>query len=335
MQMTITKLPNGPASIPVSAPALPPAIAPGDVGPSAGRASNDSNNNAEPGAPSPENYGSGNQNSIWHFNDYLVPAVLMKTFPYRASGWWLHQHQDGSWWICTASLIKRSLLVTAGHCVYEQGKGWIKDGYFYPGATGMNGGTQVKPYGYARLYQAWTWTAWVNGAALGTGQDVGVVVLKNRAGTKIEMGTYTGYYGFCYLNCLQNYWFLSQLGYPVNYYSANSMTQSQHLVAKGTVWASWATGDHAWGSGMEGGSSGGPGVSNIGDISDTAADPGQYTYRNIIFNPTSWGYSGGTYKVQGGSALSSGGGTDGFKPLYNAACQSSRTLHGTGSCDLL
>jgi V8-like Glu-specific endopeptidase len=279
----------------------------------------------------PRNYGSGNQNTIYHYSDYLVSTKLAKTFPYRATGFFLFK-QLGNWYYCTGSLISPSILLVAGHCVHSgnnSATGWDTEGYYYPAALNMNGGgTPVTPYGFASAYTFWTWSAWYSSGAIDQGYDVGLVVLNNRDGKTREIGSYTGWLGFCISNCLQSYWFLSQLGYPGNYYGGNNMTEGQHLYASDGR-------DYLWGSGMRGGSSGGPHIANIGELSDSAADQGQWPYRNIVFAPTSWGYISEAPKLQGASTLTGPGNTFSFKNLFNPACSQSQTLHGTASCSLL
>jgi hypothetical protein len=85
---------------------------------------------------------------------------------------------------------------------------------------------------------------------------------------------------------------------------------------------------------MQGGSSGGPHVSNIGSLLDSSTDKGQYASRNLIFAVTSWGYIDKTMKIQGASPLSGPGNINNFKALYNSACTNARAAHGTGSCTL-
>jgi len=332
---------NGPSRIPVAGAPLPaPATVAGDRGPADGAGRMDDGGGSgvgRQGGQAPQNYGSGNLNTIFHYNDYLIPRILLKTFPYRATGFFLFQ-QNGGWFICSAALISNSILLTAGHCVHSgnnSASGWNTDGYYYPGSENENGGgTPYEPYGWAQASSFATWTCWFANGDLDQGCDVGVVVLKKANGTTKEMGKLTGWYGFCVLNCRQNFWFFTQLGYPGNYYGANQMTTSQHLATPSTNNPlGGGTGlDYIWGSGMRGGSSGGPHVSNIGDISDSASDPGQWTFRNIIFHTTSWGYISEAWKIQGGSPLSQAGGTNGFKPLYNLACNGARALHGRRSC---
>lgn len=303
-----------------------PVIKPGEHGPS----DNDVTGLPVPNKDdtvSPRNYGTGNLSTVYHYSDSLIDTKLRKTYPTRATGYFLFQ-QGGSWHYCSGSLIAKSLVLVAGHCVYNKGVGWNTAGYFYPSASNMNSGTPITPYGSASAYTYWTWTAWASSGALDQGNDTGIVVLNTRDGDPRktwEMGRFTGSYGVCLKNCLQPYWSLTQLGYPSNYYDGNYMTKGEHLYVSDSR-------DYVWGSGMRGGSSGGPQVANLGSLIDSAANLGQWSYRNIVFATTSWGYDDSQYKIQGGSPLSGPGNTLNFGDLYNAACTDSKYLHGDKSC---
>ncbi|WP_161957201.1 trypsin-like serine peptidase [Aestuariivirga litoralis] len=274
----------------------------------------------------PQNYGSGGVGNINHYSDNLVPLNVTPTFPYRTVGWFTFIAYDNNSYRCSATLISKSILLIAGHCIHDGGGGspyYIKSGTFYPAYAN---GTQ--PYGYATANYVITTSGWYNTGSLDQGYDVGLVVLNKRAGTTVEMGNYTGWLGFCYLNCLQSYWQLTQLGYPGNYYSGQYMTMGQHIEYSDSK-------DYRAGSGMQGGSSGGPHIANLGDLSDSSTSKGSYPWRNIAFAATSWGYIDQAVKIQGYSSTSGPANANNFKGLYNAACTRARTIHGTGSCNLL
>jgi V8-like Glu-specific endopeptidase len=291
---------------------------------------------ALPAERAPSNYGNNpfggggtNLNTIYHYTDKLVDLDLLDNFPIRAIGHFAFVNSGGSF-RCTAALIAPSILVTAGHCLHDGGNGaagYNTSGYFVPV---RNPGSQPSgPYGYATANWIIVTSGWYNTGSLDGGYDVGIVVLNKRAGTTTEIGRYTGWFGFCYLNCLQPYWYLTQYGYPGNYYSGLYLYEGQHLETNRT------NHDYYHGSGAQGGSSGGPHVANVGSISDSSANKGNYQGRNIIFAVTSWGYISDIYKIQGASPLSGPGNINNIKAYYNAACNRSRTIHGTSSCNLL
>lgn len=270
----------------------------------------------------PQNYGQGNLNTIFHYNDYFEQSY--NVYPYRAAGYFLFRASDGNWYHCTASLINRSILVTAGHCIHDGGNqaaGWIQAGIFYPARAGNSA-----PYGAVYASHLVTTNGWYNTGSITQGYDVGIVVLhKANAYPGQQIGNVVGWLGFCYRWCLQEYWFMTQLGYPGNYYNGIWMTTSQHVEMSDSK-------DYQYGTGMRGGSSGGPHISNIGSIVDNSTSLGQFTPRNIVMAVTSWGYVSHVWKVQGASSLSGPGNSNNFRGMYNWACNISRALHGAGSC---
>mmetsp|Transcript_38889 Transcript_38889/g.62992 ORF Transcript_38889/g.62992 Transcript_38889/m.62992 type:complete len:169 (+) Transcript_38889:3-509(+) len=147
--------------------------------------------------------------------------------------------------------------------------------------------------------------------------DIAVVELfPNSAGQRA--GDIAGYFGFCATNCAS---FFSatgqqmiQLGYPAGYEAARRMTRSNKQVVRTAT-------DYRGGSGMNGGSSGGPWIVNFGypAPADTTGNLGLYSARNIIFAVTSWGFTNAAVKVQGAVPL----GTAVFKSIYNAICSTS------------
>lgn len=302
-----------------------PAIRSGAVG--SGKASNEkfaptTTDEAAEASP-PPNYGKNNANSIYQFTDMKLPGNLAQAYPYRAAGYFYFQARDKKWYYCSGSLISNSILVVAGHCVHDGGngnKGWIKKGYFYPAKKDKS-----YPFGRAAAVEVYTTEGWFKKGKLDQGYDVGIVVLGNRQGTGKEIGKYTGYLGFCYKNCLKHYWFLSQLGYPHNYYDGEQMSIGQHLGRSDSR-------DIRVGSGMQGGSSGGPHIVNLGALSNSADDKGGYTTRNVVYAVTSWGYTNESQMIQGASTLSGPSNSNGFEELFNEACAKARQLHGSASC---
>lgn len=279
------------------------------------------------GSITPRNFGTPNLNTIYHYSDRL--AELPGRWPQRATGMFVFQAANGLSYRCSGALISRSILLVAGHCVHEgngSNAGWIRSGAFYPAYTDG----PVAEYGRATAAKVYTTGGWFAAGGLDQGYDIGLVLLRKSVVQRVqlEVGLRTGYYGFCYLNCLQNYWSLTQLGYPANYYGGRFMTQSNHLYNSDGR-------DYVFGSGMTGGSSGGPHIANIGAIADSSPNGGGYPYRNIVFAATSWGYVDPSIKVQGASSTSGPNNANDFRGLYNLACNDARALHGPTSCTLL
>lgn len=278
-------------------------------------------------AITPFDYGRNNLVTVYHYTDRVLHAALNDEYPYRTVGWLRFIAADGGSYRCTAQLIGRSIGITAGHCVHDggtKGAGWITEGTFAPAY--MDG---TEPYGATEVYWVNTTAGWYETGVLDQGYDVGIFVLRRRMGTGSELGAFTGYAGFCVANCLQRYWHLTQLGYPANYYNGQRMIEGEHLeLSDGR--------DYVYGSGMQGGSSGGGHFSNLGEL-DTYSDGslGYAAARNVIYAVTSWGYSDTAMKVQGASSLSGPDNANDFKELYNSACRLSRTRNGPRSCTVL
>lgn len=340
MQRALPRLPREVfRAAPPFMPAQPPETVAGYGGPSA-TSRKPGNRPVETAPPeedpfgagtAPQNYGAGNLNSLYHYSDRLVDAELDDNPPWRWAGRFTFVTATGETRYCSSALIARSILVTAGHCVHQGGdlpgrtkdKGWNKSGVYTP--VFRNGTAR---FGSATAAQFFTTSGWYNTGGIDEGYDVGLVVLNKRTGTAREIGVDTGFFGFCHTNCLQPYLALSQLGYPSNYYAGTQMTQSEHLERSDTR-------DLLFGTGMRGGSSGGPHIVNLGLLTDSARDKGQLVVRNSIYAVTSWGYISEGPKIQGASSLSGPGNANNFKALFNQACTKSRALHGAASCTLL
>lgn len=286
---------------------------------------------------SPQNYGQGNLNSIFHYNDYLQFPAPVYYEPYRSAGKLFFTFNGTSWFSCTAALIDRAILVTAGHCVHQGGNGadgFIQQGYFVPSYRSQDGASQR--YGRCDILRTSTTTGWANEGNIQNGYDVATALCGRThsarwgAFNRYLMGGRMGHFGFCFENCRMQYQFLTQIGYPGNYYGGGAMTVGQHLETTAT-----GTDDYIHGSGMRGGSSGGPHVSNIGVIYDTSTSQGQLTTRNVIYAVTSWGYTSHDFKIQGASPLSGVNNANNFRVMFNQMCWGSRHTYGAWSCNPL
>jgi hypothetical protein len=196
---------------------------------------------------------------------------LSTTYPYRTVG-----KLTFSAGYCSASLIRRSVIVTAAHCIQNFGTGAnIFSGFqFRPGHYGAVGATaaQIAPYG------TWNWASlvrpasWANGTDVGTGaardNDLAVIALgKNAAGQFV--GDLVGYMSYGWNNYSfvtssktgnQHTAAVSTLGYPALMDAGRIMQRTDGpsyttvLGGAGQLWQ---------GSNFTGGSSGGPWVVNF------------------------------------------------------------------------
>lgn len=238
-------------------------------------------------------------------------------YPYRATGK-LYFNIGASTYMCSASLIKKGVILTAAHCVANYGQKQFYTNWQYIPAL-YNG---TRPYGTWSTSVAWVMSNYYNGtdSCYQTGvicrNDVAVLRVVPQSG--VYPGTYTGWLGYGY-----NGWGfsggkaqISQLGYPASHDSGLLMqrTDSQGFV-------STMVSNTVWGSRQTGGSSGGPEVLNLGPgaVLSGGISYGTAPNRNIAVGVTSWGYTNQAVKQQGASAFTSSN----IVPLVNAACAGS------------
>jgi hypothetical protein len=252
-------------------------------------------------------------------NPLLVPVASR---PYRYSGK-LWMRFGSSWFVCSASLIKKGVLATAAHCVHNYGQGqagFANEVRFHPAnyVSNVNGGG---PYGY---YTASTWripTPYFNGTdtcqsgAIGVvcNNDIATVVLAPKngvyAGTAVGGWNGYGWNGYSYIASpvFGNHTVaqITQLGYPV---AIDGGAQMQRNDSYGKYIAlTGANGKQLrntqLGSAMTGGSSGGPWMVNFGTrpTTSSSASLGNASNSNIIVGVTSWGYTAVGTNVQGAS----------------------------------
>jgi V8-like Glu-specific endopeptidase len=322
-------LPGAPSSLAVTAQAdminaLTSQAAVSEPGHAPGRKGNGKSQPLELGAPeaaassgvTPQEFGTGNEPFNTARAD-LSPTATNKTYPYRASGkLFFTIPGDTRTWMCSASLIKRGVVVTAAHCVANFGQSQFYTNWqFVPGYR--NG---KAPYGTWTVQTAWVPTAYYNGtdacavAGVVCQDDVAVLVLTASATGKYP-GTSTGWYGYGW----NGYGFtggltqITQLGYPVCLDNGFYMERNDSY----GFTSSGNSNNTLIGSLMCGGSSGGPWLVNLGlrpsltgTSAGTAPDP------NVVVGVTSWGYTSTSPKQQGASPFTS----NNIVPLVNSAC---------------
>jgi hypothetical protein len=239
--------------------------------------------------------------------------------PYRVAGK-LYMAFGGTTYnyVCSASMIGRSLLITAAHCVHDYGQksaGWAKKVKFVPAKNDSS-----EPYGSFESTQFLIPSVYFNGTdtcdpnAVGVvcNNDIALVALNNNSFGQ-QAGDLTGYYGYGW----NNFGFatpttafqavfgnkllaaITQLGYPASHDSGLKMqlnTSYGGYAVNGNLKNTWL------GSAMTGGSSGGPWLVNLG-IDASGASYGSSNTRNAVVGVTSWGYTDGSTRVQGSSSF--------------------------------
>ncbi len=224
-------------------------------------------------------------------------GYLSATYPYRAIGR-LNFNTGSGGSFCSASLIRKSVLVTAAHCIQNFGSGTtIYSGFTYIPAF----------YNGAAPYGAWTWQtlvrpgSWASGTDIGSGaardNDLAVIALRKNANNQF-IGDVTGYFGYGW----NNYSFvsssrtgnlavaaLSTLGFP-GLLDAGRILQRTDGPSYQTIIS--GAGQIYQGSNLTGGSSGGPWMANLGYQNPAfsgGATAGLAANGNVVVGVTSWG----------------------------------------------
>ena len=231
----------------------------------------------------------------------LYSGTTNTVFPYRAAGkLFFDKSASDRGYICSASMIKPGIVVTAAHCISAFGRNLFYTNFrFVPGYR--NG---AAPYGTWTATSVRVLTSWLNGtdscaqAGVVCTDDVAVIALRSQNGA--FPGNSTGWFGYGY-----GYGFtsagvtqLTQIGYPAGLDNAAYMERND---SNGLRSASNAN-NTVIGSNMNGGSSGGPWVVNFGlpptltgQTNGSAPSPG------IMVGVTSWGSTDTAVKQQGAS----------------------------------
>jgi V8-like Glu-specific endopeptidase len=249
----------------------------------------------------------------------LQPNATNSNWPYRASGRLFFKIGSDTY-VCSASLIKRGVIVTAAHCVVAFGQNqFYSNWHFVPGYR--NGHA---PYGVWAGSSAFILSSYLTGASgecLGAicQDDIGVITLAPH--TTGYPGTSTGWYGYGWngwgftANALTQ---ITQIGYPVGLDNGMLMERNDSY---GYTSPSNLN-NTIIGSNMNGGSSGGPWINNFGLMPTlTGETSGPYPTSNMVVGVTSWGYSGSLQKEMGASPFLS----TNIVSLINAACAGTST----------
>lgn len=278
------------------------------------------------GGVAPSEYGTGNLPFTTSRVD-LSSNTVSKLYPYRPAGK-LFFKKGSSDFICSASLIKRGIAVTAAHCVSDFGKNQFFTSFSFVPAY-YDG---VAPYGAWSVTKVHVMTSYFNGTDSCASGAKGVVCKNDIAVLQLTPkngaypGTQTGWYGYGW----NGYGFtgsgftagvialINQLGYPASHDGGQRM---QRTDSEGYVSGSGNVNNTIWGSRQTGGSSGGPELVNLGVEAALSGGVtlGSEAGFNRVIGVTSWGYTNQAIKLQGASPFLS----TNIVPLMSAACASS------------
>jgi V8-like Glu-specific endopeptidase len=234
----------------------------------------------------------------------LDPTATNDQHPFRAAGK-LFFNINGKTYLCSASLIKPGLVVTAAHCVANFGTNTYYSNWEFH--AGYRSGTS--PYGAATVARAYVLTAYLDGSdpcqqkGVVCRDDVAVLVLNPTAatGNPVYLGKRTGWFAYAWNGAGftdQRITHITQLGYPGCLDKAERMQRND---AQGAVDSTYSN-NTIIGSLMCGGSSGGPWLINFGVRPDlTGTSPGSAPTVNAVVGVTSWGSTNSAVKWMGAS----------------------------------
>ncbi|MEO1013987.1 MAG: trypsin-like serine protease [Pseudomonadota bacterium] len=235
--------------------------------------------------------------------------------PYRQTGK-LFMNFDGLFFVCSASVIRPGLVLTAAHCVHDfgQGEAGFADEVFFQPARHNDD----LPYGEWTVQRIIIPGVYFNGTdeCVVTGivceNDVAILVMDaNEEGE--EVGEVVGRYGL-YQNDRgytplgapdgQLAAHLTQVSYPQASFTGVRMIQAESVAIQDaeTVFGPGADFNQVvMGSNMTGGSSGGPWIHNFGKNDGSTGTPAVDSNRNRVAAVTSWGFIDDSIKLQGAS----------------------------------
>ncbi|MGQ3889368.1 trypsin-like serine peptidase [Legionella sp. CNM-1927-20] len=252
----------------------------------------------------------------YHFSSSrLIPLSADLAYPYRTVGKLFFTIPGQGDFVCSASVLRHRIVLTAGHCLHR-GSGGVGGYYtnwrFVPAFRDGSAPFRTWTWSYALVTNTWA----TGGGTVPNAADYGMLEMRDNTINNVvrRIGTVTGYLGYQTQSLRPNHAHL--LGYPCNFDSCQKMhqvtAQSQRLVAPNNA---------EYGSDMAGGSSGGPWVQNFGAYS-VGQTGGLNPGLNRIIGITSYGYVSPDPKAQGSSIPDSR-----FTSLLNSIC-----AHKAGNC---
>ncbi len=246
----------------------------------------------------------------------VAPVAIDVSYPTRTVGK-LYFNDGMYWYMCTASLIKPGIAVTAGHCVHDgsgSDTGFYRDFEFIPGYR-LVGNTIIQPYGsWTNWAAVYTSPSWYSGAGqVPNVQDWALIVFNPDASGR-RVGDYTGWLG--YNTDMAPGLQTTVLGYPYNLSSGGQLHRVDSMNFDDELFFSQDSNNNIWGSDMRGGSSGGPVVMNwrVPYTNAIGTHPRQNAANRVV-SVVSWGIDEPKYAIQGGSLF-----TADFDTLVQNAC---------------
>jgi V8-like Glu-specific endopeptidase len=247
-----------------------------------------------------------------HFTTGRVfPDAATTTYPYSAAGKLFFSDPHGGSFVCSASVLRPRIIVTAGHCVTHPSTNAAQR-YFYTNflfVPAYNNG--AAPFGVWTSNQQWVSNAWYfSNGSVPNEQDVAMLIANDRVinGQPRKLGNVTGWLGYS-TNSLSNN-NTTMLGYPCNLDSCARME-----INNAQTFASGGSNTYIYGSAMRGGASGGAWIQDFG--LNPASNPAVTLGLNYLIAVTSYGPIATEPKYLGASNLDAR-----FLDVLNHACGS-------------
>jgi Trypsin len=247
-------------------------------------------------------------------NSRVFPREVLAAYPYRASGkLFFHDPVQNSTGWCSAAVIQRRLVVTAGHCVYKPDGGYWRTNFRFVPAYDEG----VAPFEEWEAEQAFTTPSWFqgDGIAFPNAADFAILVMTDKfvESEARAIGEVTGWLPW-QADVANSH--VTILGYPSNLDNGDRMQQTNSQTFELTEQPAPAA---VFGSAHGPGASGGPFILNFGEVAEGQNEPmpnvvvGIYSY--YLFDTRTEQPVGliGTSIINGE-----------FAALFDQACQATR-----------
>jgi len=238
----------------------------------------------------------------------LVPEDARLHYPYRVNGKIFFTKPDVGNFICSGTVIKPRLVLTAGHCVHkgsDGGDGFYTNIIFVPAYHRGNAPYQQWTHTWVATTAAWSTS---NGSVPNSG-DFAIIEVADREfdGEMKRIGDVVGWVGYRTGALSPNH--TKKIGYPGNHDHGEVMHQVD------SAWHEDASQNTVlYGSDMRDGSSGGGMIENFG-VKAEGQIGATYDSPNRLVGVISYGFIDEDPKVQGSSRLGQE-----FVDLVNLGC---------------
>jgi V8-like Glu-specific endopeptidase len=247
----------------------------------------------------------------------VFPDATTRVYPTQTAGKLFFTEQGVGNFVCSASVLRPRIVVTAGHCVAHPST-TASQRHFYTNwlfVPAYNNG--AAPFGTWTPTGEWVTNAWYfSDGSVPNPQDAGILIIADHPSTfaaPTKIGNVTGWLGWeTGVLSKDN---VTMLGYPCN---LDSCLKMQYTGAQ--AFESGGNNTTIYGSAMRGGASGGPWIQDYG-VRPAGAPVA--LGGNILVGVTSYGPTSTTPEYLGASDLDSR-----FITLLNDACGSA----SSGNC---